>query len=44
MTFEEMKEAKCLPIWRSCNKFAQKIRTIKKLKHKRRRGGGLIWM
>jgi hypothetical protein len=43
--FEEMKKAKCLPIWSSSGKFAQRTRTTKKLKHKRRkRRGRLIWM
>jgi hypothetical protein len=44
MIFEEMKKAKCLPIWGSFDKFARRTRAIKKLKHKRRRGGRLIWM
>jgi hypothetical protein len=44
MIFEKMKKTKCVPIWSSSSKFAQKIRTTKKLKHKRRRGGKLIWM
>jgi hypothetical protein len=44
LIFEEMKEDKCLPIWNSSSKFAQKIRTTKKLKHKKRRGGRLMWM
>jgi hypothetical protein len=44
MIFEEMKKTKCLPIYSSSNKFARGIRTTKKLKHKRRRGGRLICM
>jgi len=42
MIFEEMKKAKCLPIWSSSGKFTQKTKTTKKLKHKRRRRGRLI--
>jgi heme-degrading monooxygenase HmoA len=44
MMFEEMKKTKCLSIWSSSGKFAQGTRARKKLKHKRRRRGGLIWM
>jgi hypothetical protein len=44
MMFEEMKKVKCLPIWSSSNKFAQRIRATRKLKHKRIRGRKLIWM
>jgi len=39
MIFEKMKKTKCLLIWSSSDKFAQRIRVTKKLKHKRRRGG-----
>jgi hypothetical protein len=39
MIFEEMKKAKCLPIWSSSDKFTQGTRVTKKLKHKRKRGG-----
>jgi hypothetical protein len=42
--FEEMKKAKCLPIRSSFDKFARGTRASKKLKHKRRKGGRLIWM
>jgi hypothetical protein len=42
MIFEEMKKAKCLSIWNSFDKFALRSKIIKKLKHKRTRGGRLI--
>jgi hypothetical protein len=42
MIFEEMKKVKCLSIWSSFDKFTRGIKTIKKLKHKRRKGGKLI--
>jgi hypothetical protein len=42
MIFEEMKKNKCLLIWSSFGKFAERSRAIKKLKNKRRRGGRLI--
>jgi hypothetical protein len=44
MIFEEMKKTKCLSIWSSSSKFVLGTRVTKKLKHKRRRGGRLIWM
>jgi hypothetical protein len=43
MIFEEMKKAKCLSIWNFFDKFALGTRATKKLKHKRRKGGRLIW-
>jgi hypothetical protein len=43
MIFEKMKKIKCLSIWNSSSKFAQRTRATKKLKHKRR-GGKVIWM
>jgi hypothetical protein len=39
MIFEEMKKAKCLPIWSYFDKFAQGTITTNKLNHKRKRGG-----
>jgi len=35
MIFEEIKEAKCLPIWSSFDKFALGIKATQKLKHKK---------
>jgi len=34
MIFEKMKKAKSLLIWSSFNKFARRIKTLRKLKHK----------
>lgn len=44
MIFEKMKKVESLSIWSSFDKFAWGTRAPRKLKHKRRRGGRLIWM